>query len=64
MSQKRSKLTYRFKYNKLVNIILKKEANSQIQKRTSGYQWGEGRGKGQYRGKGLSYTPFIVIIKY
>ena len=35
------------KYSKLVSIT--KKANLQTQ-RTSGYQWGEGRGKGQYRG--------------
>ena len=36
----------------------KKEADSQIREQTSGYQWGEGRGKGQYRGRGLRGTNY------
>ena len=36
----------------------KTEADSQIQ--TSGYKWGEGRGEGQDRGRGLRGTNYYV----
>ena len=37
------------KYNKLVNIIKKKQT---YREQTSGYQWGEGKREGQYRSEG------------
>lgn len=38
----------------------KKEADSQIQRTTfSGYQWEEGRGKRQYRGKELKIQTIM-----
>ena len=39
------------KYNKLVNIT-KKQQTHRYREQTSGYQWGEGRGEGQYRDGG------------
>ena len=42
-------------YSKLVSIT--KKADSQTQ-RTSGYQWGEGRGKGQYKGGRVSSSNY------
>ena len=47
------------KYNKLVNITKKKQTyryGAQI----NGYQWGEGREKGQYRGRELRGTNYYV----
>ena len=38
------------KYNKLVNKT-KKNQTHRSREQTSGYQWGEGRGQGQYRGR-------------
>ena len=29
-------------------------------KQTSGYQWGEGREEGQYKGEGLTYTHYYI----
>ena len=43
------------RYNKLVNITKKK---NRLTDRTS--QWGEGRRKGQYRGRGLRGTNYWV----
>ena len=40
------------KYNKLANITKKKQTH-RYREQASGYQWGEARGKGQYRGRGL-----------
>ena len=40
------------KYSKLVNKTKKKQIRK-YREQTSGYQWGEGRGEGQYRGMGL-----------
>ena len=37
-----------------------KDTNSQVQRQTSGYQWREGRGKGQDRDRGLSGTKYSV----
>ena len=31
----------------------KKQQTNRCREQTSGYQWGEGRGEGQYRGRGL-----------
>ena len=39
------------KYNKVVNIKKKKQTHI-YREQTSGYQWGEGGGKGQYRDRG------------
>ena len=39
-------------YNKLVNITKKKQTH-RYREQTSGYQWREGRAKGQYRGQGV-----------
>ena len=38
------------KYNKLVNKTKKKQTHT-YREQISGYQWGEGRGEGQYRGE-------------
>ena len=40
----------------------KKETDAQIQ-RTSGYQWGERRKEGQYRGRGLRDTKQTIVYK-
>ena len=45
------------KYNKLVNITKKKQTH-RYREQTSGYQWGEGRGEGKYKG-GRSYYGII-----
>ena len=45
------------KYNKLVNITKKKQTH-RYREQTGGYQWGEGRGEGQYRGRGLRGTNY------
>ena len=45
------------KYNKLVTITKKKQTH-RYREQTSGYQWGEGRGEGQYRGRGLRGTNY------
>ena len=39
------------KYNKLANIIKKKQIH-RYREQTSGYQWGEGRGQEHARGRG------------
>ena len=39
------------KYNKLVNIRKKKQTHK-YRDQASGYQWGEGKGEGQYRNRG------------
>ena len=45
------------KYNKLVNITNnQKKQTCRYREQTSGYQWGEGRGEGQYRGIGAKGT--------
>ena len=41
------------KYNKPVNIT-KKKLNHRYREKTSSYQWGEKREKGQFRGKEVS----------
>ena len=38
------------KYNKLVNKTKKKQTH-RYREQTRCYQWGEGRGEGQYRGR-------------
>ena len=39
--------------------ITKKEADTdRYREQTSGYQWGEGSGEGQYRGRGLRGTNY------
>ena len=45
------------KYNKLVNMTKKKQTH-RYREQTSGYQWGEERGEGQYRGRGVKGTNF------
>ena len=45
------------KYNKLVNITKKKQTH-RYREQTSSYLWGEGRGEGQYRGRGLRSTNY------
>ena len=40
----------------ITNRQKKKKADSQIEQ-TSGYQWGEGRGEGHYRGRGEANKP-------
>ena len=44
-------------YNKLVNITKKKQIH-RYREQTSGYQWGEGRGEGHYRGGVLGGTNY------
>ena len=48
------------KLNKLVNIT-KKTQTHRYKEQTSGYQWGEGRGEGQYRGRGVRGTIMCKI---
>ena len=50
------------KYNKLGNITKKKQTHT-YREQTSGYQWGEGRGKRQYRGKELRGTNYYILKK-
>ena len=45
------------KYNKLLNITKKKQTHS-YREPNSGYQWSEGRGEEQYRGRGLGGTNY------
>ena len=45
------------KHNKLVNITQKKQTH-RYREQTSGYQWGEGSGEGQYRHRGLRGTNY------
>ena len=45
------------KYNKLVNVT-KKNQTHRYREQTSGYQWGEGRGEGQNRGRELRGTNY------
>ena len=44
---------------KLVNITKMKETH-RYREKTSGYQWGEGRGEEQDRGGGLKGTNYYV----
>ena len=46
------------KYNKLVNLT--KKQIHRFSEQTSGYQWEEGRGEGQYRGRELRDTNYQV----
>ena len=41
------------KYDKLVNKTKKKQTH-RYREQTSGYQWGDGSGEGQYRGRSRS----------
>ena len=50
------------KYNKLANI--KKKLTHRYREQTSGYQWGEGSGEGQYSGRGLRGINFRYKISY
>ena len=45
--------------NKQVNITNKKKTH-RYKEQTRGYQWGEGRGKGQDRSRGLRDTNYYV----
>ena len=47
------------KYNKLVNITKEKHTHRH-REQTNGYQWEEGRGEGQYRGRELRGTNYYV----
>ena len=47
------------KYNKPLNITKKKQTH-RYREHTGGYQWGEGRGEGQYRRRGLQGTNYYV----
>ena len=49
----------REKYNKIVNITKKKQTH-RYREQTRGSQWGEGRGLGKYRGRGLGGTNYYV----
>ena len=40
--------------------ITKKKQTHRNREQTSGYQWGEGRGKGPYGGGGLGGTSYYV----
>ena len=46
-------------YNKLVNITKKKETHG-CREQSSGHQWGESRGEGQVRVKGLRYKLLCI----
>ena len=53
------------KYSKLVNLTTI-ATTKQIHKytgQTSGYQWGEGSGEGQHKGRGLKGTKYYVQNK-
>ena len=41
-------------------IITKKKQTHRYRKQTSGYQWGQGRREGQYRGRGVQGTNYHV----
>ena len=41
-----------------LKLFLDLKINSVLQ--TSGYQWGEGKGKGQYKGQRLRGTNYLV----
>ena len=43
--------------NKPVNITKKKQTH-RYREQTHGYQWGEGKGKGQDKGRGLKGTNY------
>ena len=45
---------------KQMNEYTKTEIDSQIQEQTTGYQWGEGSGEGQDRGRGLRDIHYYV----
>ena len=47
------------KYNKLINITKKKQTH-RYREQTSGYQWGEGSGEGQYSNRGLRGINYYV----
>ena len=47
------------KYKKLMNVTKKKQTH-RYREQASGYQWGEGRGKGQYRGRGLADANYYI----
>ena len=51
------------KYIKVVTITKKKQSH-RYREQTSGYQWGEGRGEGQYRVGGLRGTNYWYKISY
>ena len=46
------------KYNKLVNITTKERSRHRYREQTNGYQWEEGWGEVQYRGRGVKSTNF------
>ena len=50
------------KYNKLVNITKKKKTH-RYREQTCGYQWGERRGEGQHRSRGLRGINYYVKNK-
>ena len=47
------------KYNKLMTITKQKRTH-RYREQTSGYQWGEGREEGQYKGGGLRSIKYYV----
>ena len=47
------------KYNKLVKVTIKKQTH-RYREQTNGHQWGEGRGEGQYKCRGLRDTNYYV----
>ena len=42
---------------------IKQKRSHRHRDKTSGYQWGEGSGKGQYREMGLRHTNYYVENK-
>ena len=48
------------KHNKLVKKTKKKQTH-RYREQTSGYQWGEGRGEGQYRGKKVLLWDYMKL---
>ena len=47
------------KYNRQMDITKHKQIH-RYKEQTGGYQWGEGRGKGQHRGRGLQTTMYKI----
>lgn len=47
-------------WNKIIPNMTKKKKTHKIRKQTSGYQWVQGIGEGQYRGSGLRATKLCL----
>ena len=49
-------ITYRENLKNKLLTITQREQTQRYREQTSGYRWGEGKGEGQYRGRGLRGT--------